>query len=278
MKRMTSFARPVVLAAVLAPACTSSEHRPPPSPPPSSPPVAAASAPKKDAAPADPTDDAVVALPIPPRHHAPEAPPEGWCGETAIQEALLYLGIWAPQELIHRSGRSVHPDLYSNEIPTALAALGVEQTVYAGGEPYGRFVRRALDEGAPVIAGVKILPTQHPEWGLDHFVLAVGYGDRGILVDTTWGYREWLDETVRKTRGLSLWNAFYAIRLGRRSPARLAVLEERAESVRLHVACVGHLERAAIGGDPGHETWASTDGVVDVVPSRKAWRYTCLPR
>ena len=37
---------------------------------------------------------------------------------------------------------------------------------------------------------MKIYPTAHPEWGLDHFVLAVGLDARGLTVNTTWG--SWL--------------------------------------------------------------------------------------
>ena len=47
-----------------------------------------------------------------------------------IQEALLHYGVWAPQSTIHRAGNSKHPDLYSDEIPTALATLGVQSTKY----------------------------------------------------------------------------------------------------------------------------------------------------
>ncbi len=46
-----------------------------------------------------------------------------------------------------------------------------------------------------MLAGVKVLPTQHPEWGLDHFVLVVGHGDQGLLVNTTWGDRRWVRDT-----------------------------------------------------------------------------------
>ena len=60
-----------------------------------------------------------VVLPITPREHAREAPPEGWCGETAIQEGLLHLGVWAPQRLINRVGKPAHPDLYSTEADRA---------------------------------------------------------------------------------------------------------------------------------------------------------------
>lgn len=269
----------VVLAAsaLLAGACSRVDSRsePPPRISRSEPPPRIAAA--RETPDADPADDATVALPIPPRRHASEAPPEGWCGETAIQEALLYVGVWAPQRLIHRAGRPVHPDLYSNEIPIALAALGVQQSAYAGGEPYGRFVRRALDEGDPVIAGVKILPTAHPSWGLDHFVLAIGYGPRGLLVDTTWGYREWIADEggTPKTEGLSLKNAFYAIRITRPRAARLAVVEERGAEIRLRVTCAGRVERAAIPDDHAPKSWTSTDAAVDVVPAQNAWSYTC---
>lgn len=183
-------------------------------------------------------------LPIAARAQAIESPREGWCGETAIQEGLLHLGAWAPQRLVNRAGRPTHPDLYSPEIPVALSALGVRFERYAGPAGYGAFARwakRAIDEGDPVLAGVKILPTEHPEWGLDHFVLVVGYSDAGLLVDTTWGDRRVVPEGA--TRGLSLDRASYGLRLrGRASapgtqPARLTVLEESATAVKLRVTC-----------------------------------------
>src|SRR5687767_11164644 len=134
-------------------------------------------------------DDADVLLPIPARAQAPESPPSGWCGETAIQEGLLYLGVWAPQRLINQAGHPSHPDLYSPDIPVALAELGVRTIVYPargkGYEPFAKWIRASIEDGDPVLAGVKILPTEHPEWGLDHFVLVVGHGTKGLLVNTT---------------------------------------------------------------------------------------------
>jgi len=192
-----------------------------------------------EAAPARPP-----ALPIPARSHAPEAPPEGWCGETAIQEGLLTLGLWAPQRFINEAGKPVHPDLYSSDIPVALSALGVRYAAYSGGkgfDAFAKWVSKAVDEGDPVIAGVKILPTQHPEWGLDHFVLVVGHGEEGLLVNTTWGSRRWVGDTT--TDGLSFRNAFYGIRLvaltlpPKSQQARLAVLEESPTLVKLRVTC-----------------------------------------
>lgn len=198
----------------------------------------------------DVSEEAALVLPIVSRAQAPESPPEGWCGETAIQEGALWLGAWLPQRVVNRAGRPTHPDLYSPEIPVALSALGVTYSFYAGPrgfDAFARWARRALDAGDPVLAGVKILPTQHPEWGLDHFVLVVGYGDKGLLVDTTWGTRVWASDT--KTPGISLANAFYGIRLrgiaapsGAR-PARLTPIAERDGRVTLRVKCAGAVDK-----------------------------------
>jgi hypothetical protein len=192
----------------------------------------------------DLASEAELVLPIAARDQAPDAPPSGWCGETAIQEGLLHMGVWAPQSFINRAGRPSHPDLYSHEIPVALAALGVRFSAYRASKPgfasFAAWSRHALEEGDPVIAGVKILPTAHPDWELDHFVLVVGHGQRGLLVNTTWGRREWVAEA---REGLSLHNAVYGIRLRsielppRANRARLEVLEERGGTVRLRASC-----------------------------------------
>jgi hypothetical protein len=226
----------IPLALVFFVACTERPLPPTSAPAPVEPPIAAA--PK-------PPSDATVELPIPARAQAPESPPSGWCGETAIQEGLLYLGAWAPQAFINRAGNPAHPDLYSPEIPVALSALGVRTTIYPakerGYDAFARWVRGALDEGDPVLAGVKIQPTAHPEWGLDHFVLVVGYGEKGLLVNTTWGHRTWV--AGKTAKGLSFENAFYGIRLrglalpATARPARLELLEESATTVKLRAIC-----------------------------------------
>lgn len=194
----------------------------------------------------DASDEALPVLPIPARAQALEAPPAGWCGETAIQEGLLHVGVWAPQRLINKAGKPTHPDLYATDIPVALSELGVRYSVYAGGrgfDAFARWVASAVDQGDPVLAGVKILPTAHPEWGLDHFVLVVGHGTRGLLVNTTWGSRTWVADTT--TPGLSFKNAFYGIRLlgltlpANALPARLSLLDENAKTVKLRVTCAG---------------------------------------
>jgi hypothetical protein len=191
--------------------------------------------------------EAAPTLSIQPRNQAPEAPKSGWCGETAIQEALLYFGVWAPQRMINRAGKPKHPDLYSSDIPVALTDLGLRYEFYAprkrGFAPYLAWIRAALDAGEPVLSGVKLMPTQHPEWGLDHFVLVVGYGARGVLVNTTWGYRAWADDTI--DRGISFKNVTYGIRIHgvTASPngvaARLSVVTETEQSVILRILCDG---------------------------------------
>ncbi|MDB5220812.1 MAG: hypothetical protein JWO86_8739 [Myxococcaceae bacterium] len=246
-----------------------------------------------------------VVLPITPREHAREAPPEGWCGETAIQEGLLHLGVWAPQRLINKVGKPAHPDLYSTDIPVALTDLGVRYTFYPGGRGFDAFaawIRAAIDAGDPVLAGVKILPTKHPEWGLDHFVLVVGYGkDAGnaggdrLLVNTTWGHREWVADT--NTPGLSFAKAGYAIRMSglamtpNARAARLVVLEENDARVRVHVVCTGlekgasyTIERRGSRADPkpswSEDATAAGDRIErDVtVEADRASRFQCVPR
>lgn len=254
-----SMPRAVLLVAVVvaAPcvACRERPHaidaRPPEShaAAPTSPPPAATASTARAAAsakgPADPADEARVALPIGARAHAGEAPPAGWCGETAIQEALLYYGVWAPQRAINRAGRPAHPDLYSNEMPAAMEALGLRLAWYAprarGFDAFAEWARTAIDAGEPVLAGVKLLPTEHPEWGLDHFVLVVGYGERGLLVNTTWGHRQWIAKGA--TKGISLDSTGWAARVRGVTlptgmvPARLVPVGESAAEITLRATC-----------------------------------------
>lgn len=187
--------------------------------------------------------EAAVELPVAPRAQAKESPREGYCGETAIQEGLLLLGVYTSQTHVNRLGRPSHPDLYAGDLPVALRALGVRFTAFGGGG-YGAFVafaREALAAKKPVVAGVKILPTAHPAWGLDHFVLVVGEAKDGLVVDTTWGTREITND--RRTHGISLANAVYGLRLDgialppSAHPAHVAIVAEDDAHVALRVSC-----------------------------------------
>ena len=48
------------------------------------------------------------------------------------------------------------------------------------------WLKAQLDAGQPVVIGMKINPTQHPEWGVDHFLLAVGHSEDSLTYNTTW--------------------------------------------------------------------------------------------
>lgn len=184
------------------------------------------------------------------RPHAPEAPPEGWCGENTIQQALLHHGGYVSQRAINRAGEPRHPDLYWGDLPRALRAVGLSFETWSGSSKPQRYdafiawIEAHLRQGHPLITGVKLHPTEHPRWGLDHIVLVVGSersfsGHLGLDINTTWNSR------VRRTRseltsrrGMSLHNrhgTFHAFAiLGQRAagqPVRLTIRRETAERI-----------------------------------------------
>jgi hypothetical protein len=196
-----------------------------------------------------------VALNVPARDQAPEHPPEGWCGETAIQEAMLFHGAWFPQKHINAAGRPVHPDLYANEIPAALANLGAAFEVCRQESrdlpAFLRWLSRQIGQGCPVLVGVKINPTQHENWGLDHFVTAVACTEDAFVFNTTGGTRstrtvQQLSSTEKGYGLKSRLNACYGISLRGQaglgadfSPVRLFVLKEDAGRMTVVVKCEG---------------------------------------
>ena len=193
-------------------------------------------------------------LDIAPRSHAPESPSAGWCGETAIQEALLYHGAFFPQRMINRAGKPQNPDLYSHDIPVALKNLGVDFEPYPwrvrGFDRFMGWLKTQIKAGAPVFLGMKIYPTKHPKWGLDHFVLAVGFGDDHLLVNTTWGSSQERSyaQLQSTAKGLSLKNrygTYYAYRVasfaGRslKHPVRLYVTSENDDRADITIMSEG---------------------------------------
>lgn len=196
-----------------------------------------------------------VLLNIPARSQAPESPRAGWCGETAIQEALLFHGAYYPQRLINRAGKPRHPDLYASDIPRALTGLRVDFVRYSwavkGFAKFHAWLKKQLERGEPVLAGMKIHPTAHPTWGLDHFVLAVGYDAKGVTVNTTWGRRAFrtMKQLTTVAKGLSFKNRYdryYGLRIrglaGRpptARPVRLFVTRETTRRMWVQVKCEG---------------------------------------
>lgn len=241
------------------------------------------------AAPAGADSDVVLA--IPDRAQDAAAPPSGWCAESAIQQALLHHGMWASQRFIHDAGHSKHPDLYSQDIVPALTALGVRFESYVAKtkayDAYASWVAASVDAGDPVFAGVKLLPTTHPEWGLDHFVLAVGHGSKGLLVNTTWGGRVWASDASEK--GISFRNAFFALRIRGialpkgATPARLSVVEETSTDVKLRVECGGEkafrIERRVHAADDALESAvvAAPAAKTFTVARAQPARFACVP-
>lgn len=191
--------------------------------------------------------ETTVELDIPARNQASDSPQQGWCAETAIQEAMLHYGAWVPQRRINRAGEPRNPDLYWGDIPAALRALGVRSETWSGRggqRAFTRWVRAHLRRGHPVIAGVKLYPTEHPRWGLDHIVLIVGVDDDGgMRINTTWGYRTHRSaaELASTRKGMSLAN-----RYGRQfAHALTGLARSRGPRVKLEV---GRAKRGRLAG------------------------------
>jgi hypothetical protein len=153
-----------------------------------------------------------ISLDIPDTGQEKRRPDSGWCGEAAIQMALSYYGVYASQKAINHAGKPGHPDLYANEIPVAMRSLGLEFTAWKGNglQAFSKWVQGQLADGHPVLLGVKIYPTAHPEWGLDHFVLAVGCTKDALTLNTTWRRQETRSFTLLSSqdKGLSFVNRY----------------------------------------------------------------------
>ena len=151
-----------------------------------------------------------IRLDIPDIGQEKRTPKEGWCGESSIQMALAYYGAYASQRAINRAGKPAHPDLYEEDIPVAMDGLGMEYQAWCGDgvQSFVKWVRGELAAGHPVLLGVKIYPTGHPEWNVDHFVLATGCSKDSLILNTTWGRQETRSIALlsSKEKGVSLIN------------------------------------------------------------------------
>lgn len=124
-------------------------------------------------------------LPIADRRWDPGAPPEGWCGEVSLQLAAGWYGAWVSQAKVNALGQPKTPDLWEHDVPTALRALRMR--FERGPKSRARlltWVVEQLRKERPVVLGLKLVPSQHPEWHVDHLVLAVGHSPEGLIVDT----------------------------------------------------------------------------------------------
>jgi hypothetical protein len=192
------------------------------------------------------------------RRWAPGSPREGWCGETAIQEVMLYYGAYFPQSIIHAAGHPRHPDLQDRDLPVALRALGAEFQQWPkvmrqrpDMSVFLDWVRERVARGVPVLIGVKIYPTEHEDWFLDHFVLVVGVTGKSLIVNTTYGNRRTLTED--QLRSTNKWyalanpfNRYYGIAItgtdeaaDGNCPVRLFVNHESDRELAVTFKCEG---------------------------------------
>lgn len=211
-----------------------------------------------------------VLLPIPDRQWAEGAPDEGWCGETSIQMVALHYGAWVPQPMINALGKPAHVDLWEEDVPTALGALGLE---------YERARTTKLDEffgwivgevrrGHPVIVGAKVFPSVHPEWDVDHLMPVVGFSPRGLRVNTNQepGQVELSWAALGAPEGISFVSPTkrlygFAVSGFRNGGISLRVVQESAQSVEVTVESerMGVLERDDFDG--GASTGPFTPGM-----------------
>ncbi|MCY3021823.1 MAG: hypothetical protein NTW87_22670 [Planctomycetota bacterium] len=260
-----------------------------------------------------------VNLAIPDTGQEAQAPAGGWCGEAAIQMACLYYGSYIPQSVINKAGSPRHPDLYAHELGKAIEGAGFSYEPWnqrdVKGDPLSafiRWVRTNLAAGRPVVVGAKLYPTQHPEWGCDHFMLAVGAKARSLVFNTTWQRREELthEQLSATEKGLSFQNpykVYFALAVtGRRSatpnarPVSVRMDPERKDGVvkcSLHIADLekgrkytlikvgdpGGLEKNANRGGNGVETETFVAQSVSVeiaktIPADKPAVFHCVPQ
>ena len=131
-----------------------------------------------------------VLLDIPDRAWDPERDDndEGWCGETCVQMAMAYFGVEVTQQEINEAAEDRTPGLVEENIDQAMDALGVAYEVWdeesRDMDAFLHWIRTAIRRGQPVLAGVKFLPDEHPDWLVDHFVLIVGYDPEGLIMNT----------------------------------------------------------------------------------------------
>lgn len=129
-----------------------------------------------------------VQLAIPDRLQGPGAPPEGWCAEACIQMALGHFKQDVSQKVINAAGRPAHPDLRDKEINIALDALQIDYDSWNRRTKdlpkFLAWIKANLAKGYPVLCGIKMYPDRHPDWSVDHYVLVVGYDEKGLRVNT----------------------------------------------------------------------------------------------
>lgn len=220
-----------------------------------------------------------VLLPIPDRQWAEGAPDKGWCGETSIQMVALHYGAWFPQPVINQLGRPTHPDLWEQDIPTALDAVGLRYVTATSStrEEFIEWIKSELRAGHPVIVGAKLFPTDHPDWDVDHIMPIVGFSPHGFTFNTNleagqlevpWAELGGTENGISFVSPTGKFYGYAVLGFEAGSPrATLRVLKETKHFIQLAVQAEGPswlVERTALDG--GISTTALTD-VIEVNPA-----------
>jgi hypothetical protein len=174
-----------------------------------------------------------ILLPIRDIEDDPEKPKNiGWCGEASIQMACLYYGAYIPQGIINKMSNPSNPDLYYNDIPKTLELLNISsnswynqpnlfgviilylQSFWRGKsyniQDYINWIKYELSLKNPIIIGVKIFPDKHPNWWIDHFMLAIGYNSEELIFNQTGQgtQRKSFEDLVRESDKYSFFNKY----------------------------------------------------------------------
>jgi hypothetical protein len=191
---------------------------------------------------------------IPDRKHAPGATPDGWCGETAIQQVMLFHGAFFSQKHINSIGTPKYGGMHSSEIPGALKRLGATFKDYSGRQTLTNFmqqIRQRGKAGTPSLVGMKINPTKHPAWDLDHFVIVSGASEKSMVLNTTWGRTDTMTnaQLASTNKGLSFKHRrdwYYGLAIGGFSGSdkldakvRIYVTKENIRQAAVIVVCEG---------------------------------------
>ncbi len=117
---------------------------------------------------------------------------EGSCGECCLWSVLQAKGIDATQIEINKAGGNPGRGLHFEELFFALNEyksdyVDLTRSVHSSdsvkkSKRYHSFlyddITPRVKKGNPVLIGIKIYPTQKPDWAADHFVLVVGYNEK----------------------------------------------------------------------------------------------------
>ena len=182
----------------------------------------------------------------------------------------LHYGAWVPQPTINALGKPAHPDLWEEDLPTAMTALGLayERAQSTTLEEFLAWIAAELRRGHPVIVGAKVFPTSHPDWDVDHLMPVVGFSPKGLVFNTNeeLGQVEIPFAALGGTEGISFMSPtkkFYGFAVSgfRNGGVALRVVRESLESVELSIESTeaGTLERDEFDG--GVSTSTLTPGM-----------------